>query len=167
MVEYLADMFRQNEWANLALIDACRNLTDAQLGASAEGTYGSIRETLHHIVGAEGGYAFRLGREPDPRLRGDDPWPGLDRLAEMVSASAASLIAASHEPPEGRIRVGGDEGSYEVLATVILAQAFHHSTEHRSQIATVLTTIGIEPPWLSAWDWGLATDRMWKVEEDG
>jgi len=163
MTDNLADFFRQNEWANKTLIDACRRLSDEQLDATAVGTYGSIKDTLHHIVGAEGGYAFRLGQEPSPRLQYDDAWPGLDALAEMASAAAASLIAASAQPPEEAIRVDGDDGPYDVLATVILTQAFHHSTEHRSQIATVLTTIGVEPPDLSAWGWGLATDRMVKM----
>jgi uncharacterized damage-inducible protein DinB len=40
---------------------------------------------------------------------------------------------------------------------------FNHGTEHRSQVATILTTLGIEPPELSGWEWGLASDRMRKV----
>jgi uncharacterized damage-inducible protein DinB len=46
---------------------------------------------------------------------------------------------------------------------VILVQAFNHSTEHRSQICTVLTTLGIEAPELSGWEWGLAVDRMRRI----
>jgi uncharacterized damage-inducible protein DinB len=28
------------------------------------------------------------------------------------------------------------------------SQALHHGTEHRSQICTAFTTLGIEPPWI-------------------
>jgi uncharacterized damage-inducible protein DinB len=32
-----------------------------------------------------------------------------------------------------------------------LLQAVNHSTEHRSQIATILTQLGIEPPSMDGW----------------
>jgi uncharacterized damage-inducible protein DinB len=160
MTHWVTDFYRQNEWANLTLIEACRPLHEAQLDATAEGTYGSIRDTLRHIVSAEAGYALRLGVEPSARLQRDDPWPGLDGLAEMVTAAADALAEAALGDPAAVIRGGSAEKPYDIEAVVILIQAFHHSTEHRSQICTVLTTLGIEPPELSSWDWGLATGRM-------
>lgn len=51
MPEPIADFFRQNQWANAALIDACRGLTDEQLDTTVEGVFGSIRSTLQHIAG--------------------------------------------------------------------------------------------------------------------
>ncbi len=160
MPELITDFYRQNEWANLALIETCRALDDEQLDATAVGTFGSIRDTLRHIVSSEGGYAYRLGNEPSLRLQRDDPWPGFDALAEMMSAAADALAGAARDATDRTIRVGSDAEPYDVEAAVILVQAFHHSTEHRSQVLTILTTLGIEPPELSAWDWGLAVDRM-------
>ncbi len=34
---------------------------------------------------------------------------------------------------------------------LILTQAINHATEHRAQIMTILTQLGIEPPDLSGW----------------
>jgi len=163
MLDLMSDLYRQNEWANLTLIEACRSLSEEQLDATAEGTFGSIRDTLVHIVRAEGGYATSLGHEPSPRLERGDPWPGLDALAEMASAAAESLIAAAVDAPVGMLRVGSETQRFDVDPAVILVQAFHHSTEHRSQINTVFTAIGVEPLELSSWDWGLAVDRMRRV----
>jgi uncharacterized damage-inducible protein DinB len=160
MSDLISDFFRQNQWANLALIGACRGLDEGQLDATAVGTYGSIRDTLRHIVSAEAGYARRLGHEPSPRLRYDDPWPGLDALAEMVGAAADALVAAAQEAPDRVIRVGPDNDAFDVEAAVILVQAFNHGTEHRSQVCTILTTLGIQPPELAGWEWGLAAGRM-------
>jgi uncharacterized damage-inducible protein DinB len=42
MPELTTDFYRQNEWANLTLIEVCRALDDEQLNATAVGTYGSI-----------------------------------------------------------------------------------------------------------------------------
>jgi len=160
MSDLITDLYRQNEWANLTAIEACRPLSDDQLDATAVGTFGSIRETLTHIVGSEGTYASRLGAEPARRLRRDDPWPGLDALADMASSAAAALVTAGQEASNRVIRVGSETEPYDVEAAVILIQAFHHSTEHRSQICTILTTLGFEPPELSGWEWGLAVRRM-------
>jgi uncharacterized damage-inducible protein DinB len=160
MTDLRADFFRQNEWASLRLIDACRALTDEQLDAAVEGTYGSIRATFRHIVAAEGWYAEILGHEPTRRLDGDDPRPEWDVLAEIVSANADALVAAVADPPDRLIRIGSDDEPENAEAAVILIQAFHHATDHRSQICTILTTLGIEPPGWSSWDWGLAMGRL-------
>jgi len=40
---------------------------------------------------------------------------------------------------------------YVLPALVPLSQAIHHANDHRSQIATLLTHQGIEPPDLDVW----------------
>jgi len=44
-----------------------------------------------------------------------------------------------------------------------LAQALHHGTDHRSQICTALTTIGVEPPAIDVWDLAEAQGRLAEV----
>ncbi|HSM02794.1 MAG TPA: DinB family protein [Acidimicrobiia bacterium] len=158
MPELPADFFRQNEWANLRLIDACRALTDEQLDATVEGVYGSIRATLQHIISSETSYATRLGGDV-PKLKWDDPWPGFDRLAELAKATGTAFVRASGAVTDDPIRVGSKQ-EYDVEPVVILTQMFNHGTEHRSQVATILTSLGVEPPELSGWEWGLASGRM-------
>jgi uncharacterized damage-inducible protein DinB len=79
---------------------------------------------------------------------------------EIVAANTSALIAAADGATDTPIRVGADAEPYDVEPAVILVQAFNHSTEHRSQICTILTTLGIEAPELSGWEWGAAVDRM-------
>ncbi|MEZ4571744.1 MAG: DinB family protein [Thermomicrobiales bacterium] len=50
MNDGLIDGFRYNTWATRGIISACRNLTDEQLDATAVGAYGSIIDTLRHII---------------------------------------------------------------------------------------------------------------------
>ena len=69
MPDLNTDFYRQNEWANLETLRIGRGLSDEQLDSTAVGTYGSIRATLQHIVGAETGYAFRLGNTTTARIR--------------------------------------------------------------------------------------------------
>ena len=48
-------------------------------------------------------------------------------------------------------------------ASLLLLQAVNHGTEHRSQIATVLTQLGIEPPEMDGWTYFFASGQMIKV----
>jgi uncharacterized damage-inducible protein DinB len=68
------EFFKHNLWANLRLLDACSTLGDEHLSASVPGTYGSVRDTLVHIFGAEGRYVSRITRgevvRPTPESAG-------------------------------------------------------------------------------------------------
>jgi uncharacterized damage-inducible protein DinB len=44
--------------------------------------------------------------------------------------------------------------------SIRLAQALHHGTDHRSQICTALTTLGVEPPFIDVWDFGGVDGRV-------
>jgi uncharacterized damage-inducible protein DinB len=43
---------------------------------------------------------------------------------------------------------------------VRLAQALHHGTDHRSQICSSLTSLGVEPPGIDVWEYGFANGRV-------
>ena len=49
----MIEPFRHNSWATLRLLDFCREIDPGLLDATARGTYGSIGETLAHLVGME------------------------------------------------------------------------------------------------------------------
>jgi uncharacterized damage-inducible protein DinB len=49
----LADAFGHHIWATIRVLDACAALDDAQLGTTVPGTYGSIINTLRHLVGGD------------------------------------------------------------------------------------------------------------------
>ena len=66
MTTGLPDFFTYNRWANLRLLDACAHLSDAHLDATTKGTFGSVRETLMHLLAAEEGLSFQhlhLGKQ--------------------------------------------------------------------------------------------------------
>ena len=58
-----------------------------------------------------------------------------------------------------------DEEGYERDATIgiRLAQALHHGTDHRSQICTALTTLGVEPPSIDVWEFGAQTGLVVEI----
>ena len=151
----LAELFRHNLWANLTLIDLCVTLPEEILVTNVPGTYGGIRETLTHLVGAEVRYllAFAGGLErPQPTL--EETAPDLATLRERARQSGERFVAYA-ETVEGNptLDVTWHGQSYEMPAALFLVQAINHSTEHRSQIKIALTQAGISPPELDGWTW--------------
>lgn len=163
MSDVTTDFIRQNEWANLAVIDACRTLTDEQLDATVDGTFGSIRSTLGHIISAETYYGHLLGMEVSRWDDDNDPWPDWDGLADLVRGAADALVAAAADAADRRVR--SSSGKWDIDAPVVVVQAVHHGADHRSQINTVLTSLGLEPVDISSWGWGDGTGRMHSLED--
>ncbi len=151
----LAELFKHNLWANLRLLDACASLSDEQLDADATGTYGRVRDTLVHLVAAEGRYVARLtGRQPDQALRESDGFPGFEELRKRAQGSGEELIeiARGFRP---KVLKGTWRGEpYAIPATTIIIQAINHATEHRAHVMTILSQQGIEPPSLDGWTYG-------------
>ncbi|MBA3739470.1 MAG: hypothetical protein H0W97_13015, partial [Actinobacteria bacterium] len=57
-----------------------------------------------------------------------------------------------------------DDGSEtHAPLSIRLAQALHHGTDHRSQICTALTTLGVEPPAIDVWDFGVQDGRVVEI----
>jgi uncharacterized damage-inducible protein DinB len=153
MVSLVTALFEHNLWANQRLVDACRGLSDVVLDATVEGTAGTIRETLMHIAGAEQRYVMRLcGRTPT--YGEQDGWPGLSLLAQALEESGSLLIKLSAVADPEEVLESQHQGQQANLpAAVVYVQAINHATEHRSQIATILTQQGVDAPDVSGWAW--------------
>lgn len=158
MTTGLPDFFKYNLWANLRLLDACAQLSDAQLDATMIGTFGSVRETLFHMLASEEGYAHHVtGTAPTPRLKELTAFPGFNELRRRAEQSGEKLIAFAEQGELSRL-LSPDEGTYEAPVIVVLIQAINHTIDHRSQIATLLSQQGIEAPGLDGW---LYNDAMY------
>ena len=148
-------MFRHNLWANLSLIDLCLTLPDEVLETNVPGTYGGIRKTLTHLVGAEERYHSALCGGPERRNPAlEETAPDLATLREHARQSGEGFVAYA-ESVEGNptLDVIWHGQSYEVPAALFLVQAINHATDHRTQIKTALTQAGITPPELDGWTW--------------
>ena len=151
----LVTIFRHNLWANRGLIDACAALDEAQLAATAIGTYGTIYDTLNHLVRAEQGYLYLLtGDSPVARMRREDR-PDLATLRENARLYDEGLMAvAAGVTPSAMAHSVEEDGQWALPAGVVLTQAINHATEHRAHIMTILTQIGVKSPELDGWAFG-------------
>ena len=160
----LDDAFGHHVWATLRLIDACLKLSPEQLETAVSGTYGSILATMRHLVGADASYLNRLTGGRTSRID-QNPMdiPEL-RAAMELNGKAWSEILRQELDPDTVIVARRDDGSEtHAPAGIRLAQALHHGTDHRSQICTALTALGLEPPGIDVWDFGLQIGRVTDV----
>lgn len=157
----LADAFGHHVWATTTLIDACLPLTPEQLSTSVLGTYGSILATMRHTVGGDCGYLFALtgGRVDEI----DEESLGLPELRATMVANGDHWTALLNQnlDPEATVTRLRDDGSQSHAPLGIrLAQTLHHGTDHRSQICTALTNLGIDPPAIDVWDFAWTDGRL-------
>jgi uncharacterized damage-inducible protein DinB len=160
MTAILEDAFRHHTWATLRVLDTCRGLSEQQLTSSVDGIYGTILDTLRHLVGADAWYLYVL---TDGRVdRIDEDTLDLDELQAVASRHPDpwdDVLRARGDPDED-IVVRRDDGSEgHATAGIRLAQVIHHGTDHRSQICTALTALGHEPPEIDVWAYGEAVGR--------
>lgn len=92
------------------------------------------------------------------------------RRVEYPQASEAAVIGTFpgfellHQVARDIVEGTGSDEFASADATVFLVQAVNHSTEHRTQIMTMLTALGAGPADLDAqidgWSWGDAIGAL-------
>jgi uncharacterized damage-inducible protein DinB len=163
----LADAFGHHAWATVRVVDACRDLDSQQLETSVPGTFGTVMETLRHLVGADASYLSVLtGR--DEMLDEDTlDLKALRSLAVEHDAAWATLLSGELDEETIVVRHRDDGSESHAPMSIRLAQALHHGTDHRSQICTALTSLGLEPPLIDVWSYAWDHDRLQEIPGPG
>lgn len=151
-MDTLETIFRHNLWANLRLFEECNKLTDEQLDTSIIGVFGSIRETLLHIMRAEQGYLSRISTGKRFHSPEDASQLTISEMIATIRITGDGFIEwASIVKGIDTVQIDWDGTLRDVPKTIILNQVINHATEHRSQVMSIMTQIGIEPPDVSSW----------------
>jgi uncharacterized damage-inducible protein DinB len=161
MADTLLELYRHKTWATLRLIEYCQGLADEHLDATIPGTFGTIRETLRHLVEAEEGYLGTVTRERSPDLLPDRPVT-LDDLARRIRRLGPRWEALAQDPDVASREVTTSDG-WRMPAAVPLAQVIHHADDHRSHVLSILGARGLdvpEPNGLDVWGYAEATSLM-------
>ena len=150
----LTTLFCHNRWANLRMLERCAELTIEQLDANIAGTYGSIQDTLQHIVTAEQWYFFYISTgQPYGRSKDAPPLSKVE-MVESVRTTGSGLIEwALKVQACDTVQVNWKGTLRDVPKTIILTQVINHATEHRAQIMVILTQVGVQPPELGSWQY--------------
>jgi uncharacterized damage-inducible protein DinB len=161
---YLAQIFEFNNWANQQIIKVCLTLSDEQLDAPPmSATYGSIRETLLHIATSQLGYLRELTLPLEQRR--NRLTITIAEVEQSMMSSGEMLLAVVRDPsriyPKTPLRTPDD---YVVEPWVLMVQIINHGHEHREQIKSMLTALGITPPDMDGWMFGASLGALRKIE---
>ncbi|HEY3334939.1 MAG TPA: DinB family protein [Candidatus Limnocylindrales bacterium] len=164
--QLLQDAFGHHVWASVVLLDTCAALTPDQLATTVPGTYGSILETLRHLVGADYGYLEVLSPGTFGPFDEEDAADVAGLRAAMAATGPAwvALLETDLDPDQTITRHRDDGSTSSAPLSIRLAQVPHHGTDHRSQVCTALTTLGIEPPEIDAWSYAWKDGRLSETE---
>ena len=145
----LVELYEYHYWANPKLFGVLEQLTPEQFTQSVAGSYGSIRNTLVHVVSAEWGWLDRCGGPKRGKALNPADYDTLDSLLR-VSASVEGYM---------RTFVGGltdDDLAQPIEFSLggpthclslgeLLHHAAIHAAHHRGQISLLLRTLGVVP----------------------
>jgi uncharacterized damage-inducible protein DinB len=148
----LMEFILYNNWANQQVLQACQNLSEEQLGAMIPGAYGTIRDTLEHIIQAEAFYVGLLtGNRPQPPFQ----WQARPSFAEMrdfaTQVGNALVDAINQIRPTDRVDQEEQGTKFHYQALAVFIQIINHGIEHRTNVTTVLNQGQSPPPAVDGW----------------
>ena len=151
----LRRFFGHHLWATERLLEHCRALSPEQLALTAPGTFGSIIDTLDHLVSSDRSYlAGVTENQRKTPLNAGGPEPLLEHLAR----SREGWFAYLDSEPDFDAMVDRSSGKYP--AWVLVLQAIHHGNDHRTHAGTVLLRHGLEPEEIDVWGYALAEGKL-------
>ena len=154
-------LFAYNTWADQRTVAGCEALTKEQFLEPLGGSFGSVRNTLAHIMDVEWLYLERWqGRAPSSFPKAED-YPDLSHIKErwrsIDSDMDEFLRALSSERLAQIIEFRNTKGIlYRHPLWETMQHLVNHGTYHRGQVTTLLRQLGATP---------LATDMIFFYRE--
>ena len=159
----LRKLYAYNRWANLRMLDALEELTDAELGRDLKSSFPNLAATLVHLLDAEWVWLERWnGRSPTDFPDGSamtsvhavrDRW---DLLWRDQQAFLEGLDERTVARPVSYRTFAGDPQSQPLPD--LMRHVVNHATYHRGQLVTMLRQLGKTPP---------STDYVRYLREEG
>jgi len=149
-VKDLERRFDYGYWANAKLLAVISQLTPGQFTLNVAGAYGSIRNTLVHVLSAERGWLDRCGGpRRGPALKADD-FPTLESVVttwNVVEHQMRAFLRNLTDDDLGRTVEFSlpQTGTQTALLGGMLEHAANHGVHHRGQIALLLRVLGCTP----------------------
>jgi uncharacterized damage-inducible protein DinB len=145
----LRSLYDYSYWANHKLLGVIAQLSEDEFTRSVAGSYGSVRNTLVHMMSAEWGWLDRCGgAKRGPALAAAD-YPAQSSLLDRwvwLEAQVREFLSTLTEQDLARkteFSFGGPPQSMTVGQA--MQHAAIHEVHHRGQIALLLRMLGHDP----------------------
>lgn len=143
-------LLKYNQWANTKIFTAASNLTSSQFVSPDNFPHGGIRSTLTHALFAEWIWRKRWeGVSPTARFKPED-FPDFKSLQTRWLEEEKELMKfvenVSEEGLNSTFQYTSTEGvKYENVLWESMAHVVNHGTQHRAEVAAMLTEFGHSP----------------------
>ncbi len=148
-VKDLEGLYDYGYWANKKLFHVIAQLTPEEFTRPVAGSYGSIGNTMVHVLSAEAGWLDRCGGpKRGPRLNPAD-FPTVESLIEAwnrVEVQVREYLSKLKDEDLARTvdyMIGGAEDSMPLGE--LMHHAANHGVHHRGQVALLLRLLGYGP----------------------
>ena len=143
-------LYDYNQWANSKILAAASNLTGEQFLANAEYPHGGLRGTLTHVLFAEWLWRKRMQGDSPTKWIVPEDFPTFESLRTRWLAEEEELMSfvqtLTDEQLAGTFEYKTTKGvPYENVTWQVLMHVINHGTQHRSEAAAMLTTLGHSP----------------------
>src|SRR5262249_31410092 len=135
-VKDLETLFDYGHWANKKLIEVISRLTPEQYAQTADGSHGSVRNTMVHVLSAEWGWLSpSLRPDRGPPLNPAD-YPTVESLVaawDKVATYLRDFLSGLRDEDLARdveFALGGEEKRRMPMGE-LLQHAAHHGVHHR------------------------------------
>lgn len=150
--EYCQTLAAYSTWMNQKLYDTCAKLTDADRKEDRGAFFGSIHQTLNHILYADLAFMSRFTGNPaqEPEF-GVELHSDFEVLTDARRALDSRISTWSETITPDWLRQSltytskADGVTRTVVHWVLVTHLFNHGTHHRGQITTLLAQLGLDP----------------------
>jgi uncharacterized damage-inducible protein DinB len=143
-------LYKYNQWSTAKILDAASKVTAEEFLAPADFPHGGLRSTLVHALFAEWIWRNRWeGTSPSQRLKPED-FPTVDSLRARWAEEQERLMAfvdnLTDEWLNRVITYKNTQGvEHERILWQMMAHVINHSTQHKTEAAAMLTSLGHSP----------------------
>lgn len=149
-IQDLKTFYNYNYWATKKVLAVVSELSQEEFTKEVAGGYGSIRNTLVHIMSTEWGWLSRCGgHQRESSLKAED-FPTLESITEVwaeVETYIHDFLGTLTD--EKLTQMVYYPGKNNITRSMPMGELLHHSiihgAHHRGQIAVLLRELGYSP----------------------
>jgi uncharacterized damage-inducible protein DinB len=153
IIPLIRTLYQYNAWANERILTTAMQLSPDQLHARGGASFGSVHETLVHIMSAQWVWLARWkGTSPSSMLEAQS-FPELTSIQSRwvdIEQQTQQFVTAVDEAQLALVveyvNLQGEHWAYPLWQQMV--HQVNHATQHRSEVAVMLTEYGHSPGWL-------------------
>jgi uncharacterized damage-inducible protein DinB len=146
-------LYRYGTWATGRIFEEVTHISAAEFTQIAPGGTESVRDTLVHLIWGEELWLARMREAASPDHPDSGAFPDLaavrSRWEEVDSAMVRFVNQLTFYDLDRYVSyVNSLDETWEYQIWQMLLHQANHATQHRSELATMLTAYGHSPGWL-------------------